>query len=101
MPAFCIRKITVTKMKAAQPFMLMVVQIGSTKRATGERTPTLFSEQAIVTGSVPAEDFEKNATASAGAMPLATRIGLRPRSRSRAGSTRSICTKFAVMTVAK
>ena len=82
-------------MKAAQPFMLIVVQIGSTKRETGRATPTLFSAQDIVTGSVPAEDFEKKATASAGAMPLATRIGLTPRASMRSGSTTSIWTKLA------
>ena len=32
-PPFCITKSEVTRIKAAQPFMLMVVQMGSTKRA--------------------------------------------------------------------
>ena len=76
-------------MKAAQPFMLIVVQIGSTKRDTGFRTPS-FSEQAIVTGSVPAEDLEKKATMRAGNIPRATRIGLRPRARSTSGRMTSI-----------
>ena len=34
MPAFCMRNREVTRMKAAQPFMLMVVQMGRTKRVT-------------------------------------------------------------------
>ncbi len=72
-PAFCIRKRTVTRMNAAQPFMLIVVQMGNTNLATGALTPTLFSAHDSVTGRVPAEDLEKKATASAGAMPLATR----------------------------
>ena len=32
--AFCIRNKEVTRINAAQPFMLMVVQIGNTKRET-------------------------------------------------------------------
>ena len=32
-PPFCITNNEVTRIKAAQPFMLMVVQMGSTKRA--------------------------------------------------------------------
>ena len=34
MPPFCITKSEVMKMKAAQPFILIVVQMGSTKRDT-------------------------------------------------------------------
>ena len=81
--------------------MLMVVHIGSTKRETLSLTPRLTSEQRMVTGNVPADDFEKKATVKAGNMPLKTRIGLMPRSKRSAGSTMSIWMKLAVSTVAK
>ena len=55
----------VTRMKAAQPFMLMVVQIGSTKRETFGLHFRFCSEHARVTGRVPAELLVKSATAIA------------------------------------
>ena len=55
-------------MKAAQPFMLIVVQIGRTKRETVGFTLRFFSAEANVTGKVPAELFVKSATATAGAI---------------------------------
>ena len=70
------------RMKAAQPFILMVVQIGSTKREIFGLTWQLFSAEAIVTGKVPAEDFEKKATAKAGNMPRKMRNGFKPSLRS-------------------
>ena len=54
-PPFCITKSEVTRMKAAQPFMLMVVQMGKTNRATLELTPRRRSAVSIVTGRVAAE----------------------------------------------
>ena len=89
-PAFCIRYRDVMRMKAAQPFILMVVQIGSTKRETLGLTLQLSSAEAMVTGKVPADDFEKKATTKAGNMPLATRSGFKPRLTKKPGSTISI-----------
>ena len=90
MPAFCIRYTTVMRMKAAHPFMLIVVHIGSTKRETFSLTPRFTSAQRMVTGRVPALDLEKNATVRAGSIPLKTRSGLMPRSSKRAGRITSI-----------
>ena len=67
-PAFCMTNSEVTRMKAAQPFMLIVVQIGRTKRETRGLTLRRASAEASVTGSVPAELFVKSATAMAGAI---------------------------------
>ena len=86
-PAFCMTKSEVTRMNAAQPFMLIVVQIGSTKRATRGFALRRVSAEASVTGSVPAELFVKSATASAGAIFLNTWMGLRPRASRNSGST--------------
>ena len=46
--------------------MLIVVQRGRTKRLILGKIPTFFSAASIVTGNVPADDFEKNATDRAG-----------------------------------
>ena len=81
--------------------MLIVVQIGKTKRATLGETFRLFSALCIVTGKVAAEDLEKKARVKAGSMAFATLIGFRPRKRSIKGKMMSICTKLAVRTVAK
>lgn len=48
-------------MKAAQPFIFMVVQIGRTKRDTRGETPIRCSEHCMVTGRVAAEDQVKSA----------------------------------------
>ena len=75
-PLFCIKYTTVIKINDAQPFIFIVVQIGSTKRETVGCTLLFCSAQAIVTGNVPAEDFEKNATKSALDIFPAVRHGL-------------------------
>ena len=54
-------------MKAAQPFMLIVVQIGNTKRATEGCAFKLSSADANVTGNVAAEDFVNNGDNSSSA----------------------------------
>ena len=59
-------KSEVTRMNAAQPFMLMVVQMGSTKRATFGATPARFSAVSMVTGRVAAELLVKKAISTAG-----------------------------------
>ena len=65
-PPCCITKSEVTRMKAAQPFMLMVVQMGSTKRAICFLMPRRFSAVSIVTGSVAALLLVKSAMSTAG-----------------------------------
>ena len=67
--------------------MLMVVQIGSTKRETVGLTLLFFSAQAIVTGKVPADDLEKNATNRALDIFLAVRKGLIRRINKNNGNT--------------
>ncbi|CUQ25354.1 Uncharacterised protein [Bacteroides xylanisolvens] len=87
-PAFCMTKSEVISMKAAHPFILMVVQIGSTKRETAGFAFRFFSAEASVTGSVPAELLVKRATAMAGDIFLKTSIGFSPRARRKSGRTR-------------
>ena len=53
-PPFCMTNKLVTRMNAAQPFILIVQQIGSTKRETSFCAFRLFSAEAMVTGSVAA-----------------------------------------------
>ena len=65
-------------MKAAQPFMLIVVQIGSTKRVTLVFNLRPFSAQLKVIGKVPADDLEKKAIIKALLMPLIVLIGFKP-----------------------
>ena len=65
--------------------MLIVVQIGRTKRETVGFTLRFFSAEANVTGKVPAELFVKSATATAGAILRKTWSGLRPRTRRKSG----------------
>ena len=89
------------KINAAQPFILMVVQIGSTKRLTDDLTPQLFSAHFMVTGRVAADDFEKKATVRAVIIPLKTFKGLSFLQRRNSGRTTNICTRLAVITVAK
>ena len=71
-PPFCITKSEVTRIKAAQPFILMVVQIGSTKRAIFFLTPRRFSAVFIVTGSVAALLLVKRAINTAGIIRFKT-----------------------------
>ena len=88
-------------MNAAQPFMLMVVQTGSTNLETRLSTLRLSSAEAIVTGRVPADDLENRATIRAGNMPLATLRGLRPRITRRSGRTMNIWMRFEPTTTVK
>ena len=94
MPPFCITKSDVTKMNAAQPFMLMVVQIGSTKRATLLSTPRRSSDVCIVTGSVAAELLVNRAMSTAGIMRRITCTGLSPRAMRNSGSTTKNCSRL-------
>ena len=86
-PPFCITKSEVTRIKAAQPFKLIVVQIGSTKRDIFLRTPSRCSAVSIVTGSVAALLFVKSAISTAGTILLNTCIGFNPRASRKRGST--------------
>ena len=67
--------------------MLIVVQMGRTKRATLGFTPNLFSADSIVTGKVAAELFVNRAISTAGDIFPNTRKGLRPRLRRNNGRT--------------
>ena len=78
MPPFCIKNREVTRMNAAHPFMLMVVQIGNTNRDTLLDTPILVSAVFMVTGRVAAELFVKSAINTAGIILLSVRTGLMP-----------------------
>ena len=86
-PAFCITNKDVTRINAAQPFILIVVQIGNTKRATEGWAFKLSSADANVTGNVAAEDFVNNATATAGDILRNTSIGFKPRNNKNNGIT--------------
>ena len=87
MPPFCITKSEVTRMNAAQPFMLIVVQMGNTKRATLELTPSRLSAVSIVTGNVAAELLVNSAMSTAGVILPSVRSGLMPRERRKRGRT--------------
>ena len=91
MPPFCITKREVTRIKAAQPFILMVVQMGSTKRATRGSTPSRSSALCIVTGSVAALLFVKRAIKTAGIIARSACNGLMPRANRNRGSTTKNC----------
>ena len=86
-PPFCITNKEVTRMKAAQPFMLMVVHIGRTKRAMSLRTPNRCSAESIVTGNVAALLLVKRAISTAGDILLKTWTGFRPRANRKSGNT--------------
>ena len=90
-PPFCITNSDVTKMNAAHPFILMVVQIGSTKRDTRLLTPRCSSDVCMVTGSVAAELLVKSAISTAGIMPRITFTGFMPRDIRNKGSTTKNC----------
>ena len=77
-PPFCITNSEVMRMKAAQPFMLIVVQMGSTKRAISLRTPTRCSADSMVTGRVAALLLVKSAISTAGIIRPKMWMGLRP-----------------------
>ena len=74
-------------MKAAQPFILIVVQIGNTKRATEGWAFKLSSAEANVTGNVAAEDFLHIPPAPAGDILRNTSIGFKPRNNKNNGIT--------------
>ena len=88
-------------MNAAQPFMLIVVQIGSTKRETLLSTFKLSSAEAIVTGRVPADDFENKATANAGNIPRAIFNGFKPLKSKIVGKMMNIWIKLELITAPK
>ena len=81
-------------MNAAQPFMFIVVQMGSTNRATRLSTPRRSSALWMVTGSVAAELLVNNAMSTAGVMERATRIGFSPRAMRNSGSTTQNCSRL-------
>lgn len=94
MPPFCSTYSDVTAMKAAQPFMLMVVHRGNTNRETRGLTPMRVSAFCIVTGNVAAELLVNRAIITAGAIALNTLTGFSPRAISNNGSTISIWAKL-------
>lgn len=87
MPPFCIKNREVTRMNAAHPFMLMVVQIDNTNRETLLDTPILVSAVFMVTGRVAAELFVKSAINTAGIILLSVRTGLMPLANRNNGKT--------------
>ena len=86
-PPFCITNREVTRIKAAQPFMLTVVQMGRTNRDTFGSTPSRCSAEDNVTGRVAAELLVKRAITTAGLIALNTFSGLIPRASRNKGST--------------
>ena len=86
-PPFCITKREVTRMKAAHPFMFIVVHIGRTKRAMFLRTPRRVSALSIVTGRVAALLFVKRAISTAGIILPNTWIGFMPLDKRNRGRT--------------
>ena len=90
-PPFCITNSEVTRMSVAQPFILIVVQMGSTKRATFELTPRRLSDVSIVTGNVAAELLVNNAINTAGIIFDKTCKGLSPRESRNRGRTTKNC----------
>ena len=61
-PLFCIKYITVVKIKAAHPFMFIEVQSGNINLLILGETLRFFSIVLMVIGNVPADDLEKKAT---------------------------------------
>ena len=84
-PPICIRNKEVKRINAAQPFMLMVVQIGNTKRETLLETPNLSSAVCIVTGNVAAELFVNRAINTAGIILPKVRTGFKPLAKRKSG----------------
>ena len=79
-------------MNAAQPFMLIVVQMGNTKCATLGEMPNLSVAVCKVTGSVAAELLVKRAISTAGIILPSVRMGLMPRTKRKSGRTMKNCT---------
>ena len=98
-PPFCSTYSDVTRIKAAQPFMLIVVHIDNTKRDTSGLTLIFSSAERMVTGSVAAEDLVKRAISTAGDIFLSTSKGLSLRDRRKSGSTMKNCTQFDLNSV--
>jgi len=96
-PPFCMRNNEVTRINAAQPFMLMVVQMGNTNRDTLVDSPRRLSAVSIVTGSVAAELLVNSAMSTAGIMRRSVYHGFRPRARRNRGSTMKNCRKLPPM----
>ena len=92
---------TVVKIKAAQPFILIVVQSGSKSLLIFGFIPRFFSVLAIVIGKVPDEDFEKKATANAGDTAFKVDKGLMPFAPSHRGRIIKPCIKLARRTTSK
>ena len=90
-PPFCMTKSELTSIKAAQPFILIVVQIGRTNLDTFGLTPSLFSADWSVTGRVAAELLVKSAIMTAGLMALRTLSGLIPLAIKNKGNTKKNC----------
>ena len=65
--------------------MLMVVQIGNTKRETWLETPSLSSAVCIVTGNVAAELFVNRAINTAGIILPSVRTGFKPLAKRKSG----------------
>ena len=63
------------RINAAHPFILIVAQSGNVKFATRFETPTFFCAHLMVSGNAVFDDFDKNATSRAGAIPRAVLIG--------------------------
>ena len=78
-------------MKAAHPFMFMVVHIGNTKRAMLGVTPRRCSADCIVMGSVAAELLVNRAISTAGDMARNTFMGFSPRATRNNGRTMKNC----------
>src|SRR5262249_20121846 len=87
MPLSMETKSTVIKMKAAQPFMLMLVQSGKAKLATLLSILARSWAQRTAVGTVALEDLVKKATVNAGIMALARPTGEIPFIFKKSGST--------------
>lgn len=101
MPLLMETKSTVIKIKAAHPFMLMVVQSGNVKPAIFLEIFKFSSAHRIAIGKAAADDFVKNARDRAGSIPLAVLMGEIFLNFKKRGSTIKPWIKFAMTTQAK
>ena len=99
-PPFFITNRLVTRINAAQPFMLIVVHIGRIKRENFLSHLTRFSTQSIVTGKVAALLFVKRAVRIAGIIFLKCLNGLIPRQRRKIERTIKNWIRFPLRTTA-
>ena len=81
--------------------MLMVQQIGQTKRATSGRAPRRVSAELTVTGRVAAELLVKSAIITAGDIARKTRSGSIRRASRKRGSTTKNCRRLPERTTAR